>query len=65
LNLGNISACAKENGWRGAGKYLMPLLKSAPTTHLIAPVPRGDEVRIYPWTPEAEAQLKPFLDAKK
>ena len=66
LHIANIAACAKENGYKGEGKYLVPLKRPAPDSYLVVSVPRFDEpIRIYPWTPEAEAQLNPLIAAKK
>ena len=115
LPLSDISACTKENGYKGPGKYLVPLMSSSPGSYLIAPVPRVDpygrqalthgsveavgvfshrvrrrlplveareqrkewekagydvslteeEIRIYPWNPETEAQLASLIAAKK
>ena len=70
LHVAILAECRKENGYHGPGKYLLPLLRAVPP-YLIAPAPRILEGRpapivvIYPWTPETEAQLKPFLEAKK
>jgi hypothetical protein len=42
LRLADLSACRKENGYHGAGKYLVPLVKSTAAPLMIAPVPRVD-----------------------
>ena len=68
LHLADLEQCGKENGYHGAGKYLVPLLKSP---YRIAPVPRtlaegaAPIAIIYPWTPETEAQAAPLIAAKK
>jgi hypothetical protein len=63
LLIPDVADCAKEQGYRGAGKYLLPLTSSS-GNYKIAPLPHGG-ICIYPWTPETEAQLKPFLGTKK
>jgi hypothetical protein len=42
LHLADLSACRKENGYHGADKYLVPLVKSTAAPLMIAPVPRVD-----------------------
>jgi hypothetical protein len=71
LQIADLDKCRKQNGYQGAGKYLVPLMHAVPP-YPIAPVPHklpsgepAPRVVIYPWTPETQAQLKPFIDAKK
>src|SRR5947207_852609 len=55
LRLKDLPELGKAHGYLGPGKYLAPLIKSAPRTFLIAPLPRTaalPDVRIYPWTPD-------------
>jgi hypothetical protein len=42
LHLAGLSACRKENGYHGAGTYLVPLVKSTAAPLMIAPVPSVD-----------------------
>jgi hypothetical protein len=42
LHVPDLTACAKEHGYEGAGKYLLPLVKSTTAPFLIAPVPHVD-----------------------
>jgi hypothetical protein len=42
VRLADLSACRKENGYHGADKYLVPLVKSTAAPLMIAPVPRVD-----------------------
>ena len=66
LNLLDLPACDKAHGYRGAGKYLLPLVKSKQPPFQIAPIPQGaHEKRIYPWTPDARAQVDQLIAAKK
>jgi hypothetical protein len=46
------------------GLYLMPLIQDGPQAYHIVLVPQVDQARIYPWTAETQAQLKPFRDSK-
>jgi hypothetical protein len=114
LQLPDISACAKEHGYQGPDKYLVPLVKSPAGSWMIAAVPyvssypksppthgtveafglfshrarrlplsdaqqlekywqaaayktrlTQEDIRIYLWTPDTEAQMKPLVAAKK
>ncbi len=64
LHLPDLAACTKANGYRGEGKYLLPLVKSATVPFAIAPLPRLEEIRIYPWTPDTRVQVEKIIAAK-
>jgi hypothetical protein len=69
IRIADFSATTERHGFHGAGKYLVPLVKSAENTWMIAPVPRGDNRqawtrRIYMWTPDVRAQIDDIIAAK-
>jgi hypothetical protein len=114
LQLPDIVECKREHGYYGAGKYLVPLMRTA-GGFSIAPIPRvptfprqapthgsleafgvfsrrvvqrmpaeearqlrkeleaegykvyftEEELRIYPWSPDMQAQVMPLIAAKK
>jgi hypothetical protein len=65
LHLADLSACTKQDGYQGAGKYLVPLVKSPDMRTRIAPVPHVGDRRIYLWGPSLRAQVDEFIAAKK
>jgi hypothetical protein len=65
LQLVDLPECDPAHGYRGAGKYLLPLVKSKEPRFQIARIPQGaHEKRIYPWTPDARAQVDQLIAAK-
>ncbi len=65
-----LADCTAAHGYRGEGKYLVPVIKSVDGWHL-APIPRftnypgpQSPLRIYRWTPDVEAQAKDLIAAK-
>jgi hypothetical protein len=64
LNLVELPDMDKEHGYRGPGKYLVPLRKARPMPFLIAEIPQLQEKRIYRWTPDSQAQAARFVAAK-
>jgi hypothetical protein len=70
LRLPDLSTCGEKHGYKGAGKYLVPLVKSAGIPFRIAPVPRDDirqasTPRIYLWKPDLRGQVAEIVAAKK
>jgi hypothetical protein len=66
LHVAELPVCTKEQGYQGAGKYLVPLIKANGAGFLIAPYPRVDsKVHIYAWTPDTRAQVERLIAAKK
>ena len=63
LHLHELPDCGRQHGYRGAGEYVIPLLKHGDAVR-IAPVPTGD-VRIYQWTPDTRAQMEEIVKKKK
>jgi hypothetical protein len=70
LHLVELADCRTENGYRGPGKYLIPLLGTEKPFSIAAVMhrqPNGGAkpiVVIYPWTTEVQAQLSPLLAIK-
>ena len=60
---------ARENGYVGPGKYLLPLLKTADGSFLVAPLPKTaaqtPEIRIYPWTPKLREQVDELVKSRQ
>ncbi len=55
-------------GYDGPGKYLLPLVKSAAGSYLVAPLPRTaqtPEIRIYPWTAGLRGQVMEIVTSRK
>ena len=61
LHLPDLAACGKSQGYRGAGKYVLPLIKSHLTPFRVAPIPRLEEIRIYSWTPDVRVQVERLI----
>jgi len=69
IHIADFPATTERQGFQGPGKYLVPLVKSAENTLMIAPIPRGDNRqawprRIYGWTPEVRAQVDEIIASK-
>lgn len=64
LHLPDLAACGKSHGYRGAGKYLLPLIKSQAAPYRIAPIPRLEETRIYSWTPDVRVQVERLIESR-
>jgi hypothetical protein len=69
LLLPDLLGLGRASGYRDAGKYVVPLIKTGPGAYAIAPLPRTayprDQVRIYPWTPDVRVQVERLIGAKK
>jgi hypothetical protein len=65
-HLVEISRCIRQNGYHGAGTYLVPLIKT-PIGIMIAPLPRSEprQIRIYPWDASTRTQVNGIIAAKK
>lgn len=67
-----LSFLTASHGWRGAGIYILPLLKKLDGTYYLTPTPPSpgygpppmDRYRIYPDTPASRRQLDEIV-AKK
>jgi hypothetical protein len=66
IRLADLPTLTEQQGYKGAGLYLVPLLKSAESSFMIAPIPRGESrvPRIYWWTPVLRSQVDEFIAAK-
>lgn len=67
LRIPNLAACGDKQGFRGAGKYLLPLVKqktAEAAEFQVAPLPTAG-LRIYPWTPETRQQVDRIIASKK
>jgi hypothetical protein len=60
-----LAECSKDQGYRGKGKYLLPLIKSGDVWK-IAPLPARVQrtEKIYRWAPDTEAQVNQLIAAK-
>lgn len=67
IPVSQLDLCGPEQGWEGAGLYLLPLMKGPGETYQLAAIPAGlgfaprqlpERLRIYPATPAALAQLR-------
>jgi hypothetical protein len=78
LRVLNLPDARSSTGYAGAGKYLLPIYKRVAKTgevdYLVPPVPMvpgyappadGPDVRIYPLTPQTEAQLTHLVAERK
>jgi hypothetical protein len=61
-----VNLCQCKDGWKGEGRYILPLTWHKPIGYLVTPIPHSPgyppgrdlpPCRIYPDTPETRAQL--------
>ena len=66
LDIPGLALCGKQHGYHGAGKYLLPLTRTAGGAYLITPMPptAQTEIKIYPWTPATRAQVEELVASK-
>jgi hypothetical protein len=66
INIPNLKGVGPDQGWRGPGDYILPLMKWKDGTYRITPVPPSPgynpsaspgAIRVYPATEAARAQL--------
>jgi hypothetical protein len=62
IDVKNLADLGKAQGYAGPGPYILPLREVGGQGYEIVPVPPSlSDVRIYPKTPETEAQLDEII----
>ncbi len=64
IRIRDLAEFGKKQGFKGAGRYLVPLLKRGDAGYQVTPLPTG-EARIYPMTERVRRQAEALIAARK